>query len=112
VNEVVLGAIVMASATVGLFFFRFWRQTRDRLFATFALAFWVLALNWLALAIVGSSEVRPLLYLMRLAAFSLIIVGIVDKNRAATRSRAAPPPPGDRAPDAPRAIGASATPSS
>jgi hypothetical protein len=91
-NELVLGAIVMASTTVGLFFFRFWRQTRDRLFAAFALAFWVLAANWLALAIVGTSEVRPLLYVMRLAAFSLIIVGILDKNRATSRRQAAPPP--------------------
>jgi hypothetical protein len=98
-NEAVLGAIVTASATIGLFFFRFWRQTRDRLFATFALAFWVLALNWLALAIVGTSELRPMLYVMRLAAFSLIIVGIVDKNRAASRSPA-PPPPRDGALDA------------
>ena len=92
-NDLVLGAIVMASATVGLFFFRFWRQTRDRLFATFALAFWVLAVNWLALAIVGTSELRPLLYAVRLVAFSLIIAGIVDKNRA-VRRRAAPPPDG------------------
>lgn len=94
-NDVVLGAVIMAATTVGLFFFRFWRQTRDRLFAMFALAFWVLAVNWLALAVVGTSELRPMLYAVRLVAFSLIIVAIVDKNRAASRGAAAPPPEDD-----------------
>jgi hypothetical protein len=84
----------MATATVGLFFFRFWRQTRDRLFAMFALAFWVLTVNWLALGLAGTEETRTVLYCVRLLAFGLILVGILDKNRATDRTRtvASPPP--------------------
>ena len=72
----------MASAAVGAFFLRFWRRTRDRLFLIFALAFWLLGLNWLLLAFVQADETRTWLYLLRLVAFCLIIYGIVDKNRA------------------------------
>ena len=84
-NDLLLGAIVTTSAVVGLFFLRFWRDTGDRLFAMFALAFWVLALNWLALALVDEPETRTWLYLVRLVAFGLILLAIVDKNRAAER---------------------------
>ena len=81
-REFLLGLIVMACLVAGLFFLRFWRKTRDRLFAVFALAFWLLALNWTLLAITARDEVRPSLYGIRLLAFVLILVGIVDKNRA------------------------------
>ena len=85
-NRFLLGAIVMACFTVGLFFLRFWRKTRDRLFVIFAIAFWLLALNWLALAFTEQDEVRTALYVVRLLAFVLILVGIWDKNRGARRS--------------------------
>jgi hypothetical protein len=76
------GANSMAAAVAGLFFFRFWRQTADRLFASFALAFWLFALNWAALSFTRPEyEFRPLIYLLRLVAFALIIAAIVDKNR-------------------------------
>jgi len=79
-----LGMLVMASAVVGLFFLRFWRRTRDRLFAIFAAAFWLMGLNWLLLAFYRGDEVNSaLLYLVRLIAFVLILVAIVDKNRSA-----------------------------
>lgn len=39
INLMLTGAIALASLLVGLFFFRFWRQTRDRFFLYFALAF-------------------------------------------------------------------------
>ena len=81
INNFVLGMIVMASAAAGLFFLRFWRKTRDRLFAIFAIAFWVLGVNWLALAFINQDEVRTWLYAIRLAAFVLILIGIIDKNR-------------------------------
>ena len=42
-EDFVLGAAAMGYLIVGLFFFRFWRQTSDGLFLTFAAAFWVLA---------------------------------------------------------------------
>ena len=80
-NEFLLGMIVMACLVAGLFFLRFWRKTRDRLFAVFALAFWLLAVNWTLLAISGQSEPRSALYVIRLCAFLFILAGIADKNR-------------------------------
>lgn len=85
--DMVNGAVVMASFAIGLFFLRFWRESRDRLFAIFGLAFWVLCTNWIALASVGPEfEARSYLYILRLVAFLLIIAGIVDKNRSRRRS--------------------------
>ena len=81
-NRFMLGALVMACAAAGLFFLRFWRKTRDRLFAIFAIAFWLMGINWLALSFTEPDyEFRPALYLIRLLAFVLIIAAIVDKNR-------------------------------
>jgi hypothetical protein len=83
VIEFVWGANALASVVAGLFFLRFWRDTRDRLFALFAVAFWVFAINWVLLAFAGvPDERRHLLYLVRLVAFIIIIAAIVDKNRA------------------------------
>lgn len=85
-NEFLWGALAMSGWLAGLFFLKFWRVTRDRLFVLFFLAFWMLALNWLVLALIPSvPETRHQVFILRLSAFVLIIVGIVDKNR---RSRA------------------------
>jgi hypothetical protein len=74
-----------AAVAAGLFFFRFWRESRDRLFAFFGASFWVLAVSWTLLALVNpSDETRPYIYAIRLVAFLLMIVGMVDKNRAGT----------------------------
>ena len=88
-NHFFLGAIVLSCGVAGLFFLRFWRKTRDRLFALFAIAFWTLGLNWLALAFTNQDEVRTFLYVIRLAAFVLILYAIVEKNRAARRDTSA-----------------------
>ena len=78
------GATVMGSLACALFFLRFWRQSRDRLFAFFALAFIALATNWLLLPLFqAGDETRHYIYLFRLAAFLLIIFAIWDKNRKA-----------------------------
>lgn len=92
-NRFLLGATVLACAVTGLYFLRFWRKTRDRLFVIFAIAFWTLGVNWLALSFTHpEAEYRPALYLIRLLAFLLILFGIYDKNRAA-RTRPGPAPP-------------------
>jgi hypothetical protein len=76
------GANMVACAVASLFFVRFWRQTADPLFASFALAFGLFALHWAALAVTPREyEFRPLIYLLRLVAFALIIGAIVVKNR-------------------------------
>lgn len=76
------GALVAGYLTAGLFFLRFWRQSQDRLFAWFAAAFWLLALQRIALS---AADLRggeaPWLYLVRLLAFLLILGVVIDKNR-------------------------------
>jgi hypothetical protein len=58
------GAISMACLTIGLFFFRFWRQTGDRLFIAFAAAFGILMVERLMLATVSAShELAPYIYM-------------------------------------------------
>jgi hypothetical protein len=76
----------MGCFVIGVFFLRFWRATHDRLFAMFAVAFWVLGGDWLGLALTRMRpESQTPLYLVRLVAFVLIIVAIADKNRTARR---------------------------
>lgn len=80
------GALVVACRAVALFFLRFFRDTRDRLFLLFSIAFAVLGVHWLVLGITDPlRETRPIFYLQRLLAFVLIIVAIVDKNRPRVR---------------------------
>jgi uncharacterized membrane protein YkvI len=82
-DEFMMGAIAMASAVAGLFFLRFWRETGDRLFLMFAISFFLLGLTRVALAAAPAPlEDRFYLYWMRLVAFGLIIVAIIDKNRS------------------------------
>lgn len=75
------GAITMGYLVAGLFFLRFWFRTRDGLFAAFAAAFWLLALNQAVTTLSGvPREELSWIYLVRVAAFSLIIVAVVRKN--------------------------------
>ena len=76
------GALAMASAIAGVSFLKFWRISRDRFFLFFSGAFWVLGLNWTVLTLAQpADETRHLVYVIRLAAFVLILIAIVDKNR-------------------------------
>jgi len=77
------GLLVAGYAVAGLFFLRFWRRSRDRLFAWFAAAFWLLGAQRAALAALdrGAPE-TTWLYGVRLLAFLLILAAVVDKNRA------------------------------
>ena len=77
------GALTIASWVIGLIFLRHWRASRDRLFAMFAAAFWLMGAGWAALAIENpTGETRHYFYLVRLAAFLVIIAAIIDKNRS------------------------------
>jgi hypothetical protein len=80
--EFLWGATSLACWAIGLFFLRFWRRTRDRFFGFFAAAFWLLALNWLILGIADpGDESRHWVYVLRVFAFLILIVAILDKNR-------------------------------
>ena len=77
----VSGLIAMAYAVAGVFFLRFWRRTRDSLFAAFGLAFWLFAANQAVVALSGlEGDERGWIYLLRLAGFSVIIAAILKKN--------------------------------
>lgn len=82
-EEFFSGAIVMGYAVACLLFLRYWRKTRERLFLTFAASFALLALNyfWLSVTQIPVEERSPL-FLLRLLAFGLIIVAVVQANRA------------------------------
>lgn len=76
------GISAAGAAISGLFFFRFWRDSRDALFAFFGAAFCLLALSWTLLGVIApTEETRPYIYGLRLIAFVLIIAGMIDKNR-------------------------------
>ena len=81
-EEAISGATMAASLGVAVFFFRFYRETRDRLFAAFSLAFVVFAVNRLLLLVLeDGSEAEVYVYAVRLAVFALILAAIIDKNR-------------------------------
>ncbi len=84
-SDFVSGATMLACLAIALYFFRFWRGTRDRLFAIFALAFAVFAVNRLLLTLLDE-ENGIYVYASRAAAFLLIILAIIDKNRGTARS--------------------------
>lgn len=80
-NLMLIGAIALSCFLASLFFIRFWRATRDRFFLYFAFSFFIEGCNRLMLgSIAYSSEEEPLFYLIRLFAFTFIIIGIMDKN--------------------------------
>ena len=78
------GAATFGFLLASLFFLRFWKRTHDGLFLAFAAAFLLLGVGQglLALANIPVEE-RSWLYLFRLAAFALILIAIVRKNRTA-----------------------------
>ena len=85
-KEFLWGMLTLASATASLLFLRYAQITRDRLFSFFSAAFLVMAFNWLGLALIEpNTEHRYMAYFLRLIAFVLILVGIVDKNIRAAR---------------------------
>jgi hypothetical protein len=76
------GIATCGSWGIAALFFRFWRETHDRFFALFATAFFILSMNWMLLVSMHpTSESRPFFYMLRLAAFGLIILAVIDKNR-------------------------------
>lgn len=78
------GAITAGFLVAGLCFLRFWRRTREGLFLAFAAAFCLLGL---AQALITFADIpleeRSWVFLVRLAAFILILVSIWRKNQRA-----------------------------
>jgi len=75
------GAVTLAYFLAGLFFLRFWRKTKERLFLHFAIAFWLFMLNQVAVSIAeASDEQSGYYYVLRVLGFTLILFSILDKN--------------------------------
>ncbi len=78
------GAIAFGFLIAGLFFLRFWKRTNDGLFLAFSIAFALLGFGQAVQALANiPQEERQYIFLIRLAAFTLILVAIVRKNRSA-----------------------------
>jgi Family of unknown function (DUF5985) len=83
VSAFLSGATTAGFLVASLFFFSFWRRTSDSLFGVFGFAFLLLAANQALITLAGiPEEHRSWIYLLRLAAFGLLIFAIVRKNLA------------------------------
>lgn len=81
-NNFLSGAIMVCYLATGLFFFRFWKQTRDRLLLMFSSAFCLLGINQIGFLFAEEGSAgRSYIYLIRLTAFILILIAVIDKNR-------------------------------
>lgn len=81
VESFLLGIVSITSIMAGMFFFKFWRRTRDSLFLSFSIAFTIEGLNRAAmLSLKHPNEGKPWMYLVRLAVFLLILSAILKKN--------------------------------
>ena len=76
------GMLAMGYLVAAGFFLKFWKQTRERLFIFFSMAFAILAVQRILLTIDFSlTEDRTWMYVLRLIAFLLIVYAIIAKNR-------------------------------
>jgi uncharacterized membrane protein len=87
-NEFLSGMTSALCLVAGLFFLRFWRKTHDRFFAFFSASFWLMALHRMVMLLLRDSNEHLVAgYSIRLLAFVLILVAIVDKNMVRGGSR-------------------------
>lgn len=77
-----IGLYVAFSLVAIVFFIRFWRDTRDKLFLQLAMAFTILAAERTTLLVISvPREASSFIYVLRLVAFSIVIWALVDKNK-------------------------------
>jgi uncharacterized membrane protein HdeD (DUF308 family) len=88
VTDLVTGMIAMASLVIGLYFLRFWRNTKDRFFLYFALSFGIEGVHRIVTTLTfDEHEDSPLHYLVRLLAYGLILWAILEKNLPSRRDK-------------------------
>ncbi len=81
-NDLLAGTLFALSAVITILFLRFWRRTRDPLFALFAASFALDGAVRVASHIVpGWGNDAPQIYWLRLLAYALIAAAIAQKNR-------------------------------
>lgn len=79
--NMLLGAIAATAFAIGLFFLKYWRSSGDRFYLLFSASFLIEAVNRAAMGLVGSNELAPLHYSIRLLTYGLIVIAIWGKNR-------------------------------
>ncbi|MCC6070895.1 DUF5985 family protein [Massilia sp. GCM10020059] len=80
-NDILVGAIAMASLVISMVFTRYWRNTGDRFFLYFALSFGIEGAHRIYSSVAQSmNEESALHYLIRLVAYGLILWAIFEKN--------------------------------
>ena len=80
-NDILVGAIAMASLVISMVFTRYWRNTGDRFFLYFALSFAIEGAHRIYSSWARSMlEDSALHYIIRLVAYGLIIWAILEKN--------------------------------
>lgn len=81
-TDFLAGAVAMASWVAGLVFLRFHRRTDERIFLFFVASFWLDAVGrTLEVALRWTDDGGPVVYVLRVVAYGLIVIGILDKNR-------------------------------
>jgi hypothetical protein len=75
------GALTLGYIVAGIFFLRFWRNTTDRLFVAFGVAFFLLALNQIIATYLEAGDERTVYaYGLRVLGFILILWAVIEKN--------------------------------
>jgi hypothetical protein len=86
--EFLAGAVALGYFVSGMYFLRFWRKTHDRLFLSFAAAFWLMAANQTIVSLLGAADERSgYAYILRVLGFVIILLAIADKNLFSWRRR-------------------------
>jgi len=76
------GAVALGYMLAALFFLRFWKRTRELLFLSFSVAFALLSVGQIVVASANIYvEDSSAAYLLRFAAFAIIILAVWRKNR-------------------------------
>ena len=86
-SDFLTGVYMTTFAASGLFFFKFWKASRDRFYLLFATACWLIAVERIAPFFFDTSHdnlqaADAWIYLPRLAAFISILMAILHKNRS------------------------------
>ena len=81
IQAFLLGVLATMFITAGVFFLRFWVETRDSFFLAFSASFMVEGLSRIAVLFQPRpNESSPWIYTVRLLASLLILVAILKKN--------------------------------
>lgn len=85
-NIFLSGVFTTLALVASLFFTNFYRKTKDRLFACFALSFFMLGVERIVITVFNITQERGSeVYLIRLVSLVLILWAIIDKNRRGER---------------------------